>query len=109
MNKSMQKLPILKAGDCVEIIAPASRCSDNQLAEIKELLGSWQLNCIIEKDIFGADLLCANTDEVRFKALKKALKRTSSVLAHNKSAPKISFSIIQFNCQDPNNSLISAN
>ncbi len=69
----MQKLPLLKAGDSVEIIAPASRCSDAQLADLKELLLSWQLNPIVPNDIFGDDLLCANTDEMRFQSLKNAL------------------------------------
>lgn len=70
----MQKLPTLKPGDTVEIIAPASRCSDQHLKELKELLSSWQLNCIVDKDIFGDDLLCANSDEVRFFGLKNALQ-----------------------------------
>ena len=74
----MKKLPILKPGDSVEIIAPASRCSDKHLTEIKELLVSWQLNCIVDKDIFGDDLLCANTDDVRFKSLKNALQRSET-------------------------------
>jgi muramoyltetrapeptide carboxypeptidase len=69
----MQNLPILKPGDNVEIIAPASRCSDQRLDEIKNLLTSWQLNCIIAEDIFGKDLLCANTDQMRFIHLKNAL------------------------------------
>jgi muramoyltetrapeptide carboxypeptidase len=69
----MQKFPVLKTGDSVEIIAPASRCSDAQLSELRELLLSWQLNPIIPNDIFGDDLLCANTDEMRFKFLKNAL------------------------------------
>lgn len=68
----MHKLPVLKAGDSVEIIAPASRCSDNLLNEIKDLLLSWQLNCIVQDDIFGTDLLCANSDDLRFKSLKQA-------------------------------------
>lgn len=69
----MQQLPILKPGDQVELIAPASRCSDKHLHEIKDLLISWQLNCIIANDIFGDDLLCANTDASRFAALKNSL------------------------------------
>ncbi len=77
LNK-MQKMPVLKCGDTVEIIAPASRCSEKQLSEMKELLESWQLNCIVKKDIFGSDLLCANTDEARFKHLANALKNPES-------------------------------
>ena len=70
----MKKLPILKPGDGVEIIAPASRCADQRLADMKELLESWQLNCIVADDIFGKDILCANTDEIRFRHLKNALQ-----------------------------------
>ena len=69
----MKKLPILKQGDFVEIIAPASRCSDSQLNLLKKLLESWQLNCIVKEDIFAEDILCANTDEMRFHHLKNAL------------------------------------
>ncbi len=74
----MQNLPTLKPGDSVEIIAPASRCSDKDLTNLKGLLESWQLNCIIADNIFGSDLLCANTDEARFKSLKNALKNTKT-------------------------------
>lgn len=69
----MKKLPILKPGDTVSIIAPASRCTEKQLIDLKEVLTSWNLNCLIDDDIFGDDLLCANKDEIRFKSLKNAL------------------------------------
>lgn len=68
------KLPILKAGDQIEIIAPASRCSDAFLIELKNLLSSWQLHCVVNEPIFGQDLLCANSDHMRFKSLKNALQ-----------------------------------
>lgn len=71
----MHSLPILKPGDTVEIIAPASRCSDSRLEKLRDLLLSWQLNCIVEPDIFGRDILCANSDELRFKSLRRALER----------------------------------
>jgi muramoyltetrapeptide carboxypeptidase len=74
----MQKLPQLKPGDSVEIIAPSSRCTDTRLQELKALLKSWDLNCIVDERIFGDDLLCANTDEIRFELLKKALERNES-------------------------------
>ncbi|MBI2785002.1 MAG: LD-carboxypeptidase [Legionella longbeachae] len=70
----MKKLPTLHSGDSVEIIAPASRCADSQLYLLKELLVSWGLNCIVKENIFGKDLLCANTDEIRFELLKAALE-----------------------------------
>lgn len=68
----METLPTLKSGDSVEIIAPASRCSRERLEAVKELLSSWNLNCIVADDIFGNDLLCANSDAVRFQHLKNA-------------------------------------
>ncbi len=73
----MSRLPTLKPGDSVEIIAPASRCSDNQLIQLKELLTSWGLSCIVADDIFKTSDLpfLANTDEYRFNALKKAIER----------------------------------
>lgn len=70
----MHHLPILKPGDSVEIIAPASRCSDTQLASLRALLESWQLNCLVADDIFGKDLLCANTDDARFEHLLNAIQ-----------------------------------
>ncbi|MFJ1269734.1 LD-carboxypeptidase [Legionella lytica] len=69
----MNSLPILKPGDLVELIAPASRCTDQQLQELKELIHSWQLNCSVKDDIFAEDLFCANSDERRFHHLKNAL------------------------------------
>jgi muramoyltetrapeptide carboxypeptidase len=74
----VQKLPILQAGDSVDIIAPASRCSDKQLAELVALLGSWQLKCRVSEDIFGDDLFCANSDEIRLKHLVNALQNPTS-------------------------------
>lgn len=70
----MKKLPVLNPGDSIEIIAPSSRSTDSQLLELKKLLTSWGLNCIVQEDIFAKDLLCANTDEMRFEYLKNALR-----------------------------------
>lgn len=69
----MKTLPILQPGDSVEIIAPASRCSDSELTSLKNLLTSWQLDCIVAENIFGHDLFCANSDAVRLQHLKNAL------------------------------------
>ena len=71
----MQTLAQLKPGDCVELIAPASRCTDSRIKAMQDLCASWGLHCIIEPSIFGDDLLFANDDEARFKALKYALER----------------------------------
>lgn len=66
-------ISFLKPGDSVEVIAPASRCTESHLLVLQELLQSWELNCILDKNIFGNDLLCANTDENRLASLKNAL------------------------------------
>ena len=71
----MMHYPLLHPGDTVELIAPAARCSDEQLSSIKELLISWGLNCIVDPALFGKDLLCANSDVNRFTLLKNALYR----------------------------------
>lgn len=71
----MKTLLTLQPGDCVELIAPASRCSDQLLSDIKTRLESWQLRCIVEPDIFGNDFLFAHSDDMRFQALERAFKR----------------------------------
>lgn len=78
LYEKMKNFIPLKAGDLVEIIAPSSPCSYNQLSALKQLLESWQLNCIVKKDIFAKDLLCANSDEMRATHLKNALLNPST-------------------------------
>jgi muramoyltetrapeptide carboxypeptidase len=73
VNIKMNNLSGLKAGDMVELIAPATRCTDEQLAGLIAQLESWGLRCNVPKEMFGKDLLCANTDEQRFQQLKNAL------------------------------------
>lgn len=70
----MKKLPVLLANDVVEIIAPASRCLDSELLALKNLFESWQLKTVIAEDLFGEDLLCANSDVMRLHHLKNALQ-----------------------------------
>ena len=68
----------LQPGDTVDIIAPAFRQEKTIFKKIEKLLASWQLNCHIPKNIFGKDLLCANSDDNRFKQLKAALFNSNS-------------------------------
>jgi muramoyltetrapeptide carboxypeptidase len=68
----------LKPGTTVDIIAPAGGCTPDSLIQIKTLLKNWQLNPRISPDLLGTDLLCANTDENRFKQLQDALLNTES-------------------------------
>ena len=74
----MKKLPVLKQGDRVDIVAPASRCADTLLTDLQALLSSWGLNCVVSKQIFGDDILCANSDDMRFELLKQALLHPES-------------------------------
>lgn len=69
----MNTLPKLIQGDLVDIIAPASRCSDDCLQSIVSLIESWGLRCRVPSNIFGKDILCANTDEMRFEQIKSAV------------------------------------
>lgn len=69
----------LKKNSIVDIIAPASHVTDKAIVEkIKNLFASWQLIPRISPDLFGPDLLCANSDEQRFQQLKDALLNPTS-------------------------------
>ncbi len=63
----------LRPGDVVDIIAPSSRCHPSVLDRMKELIESWGLKCHIPQDLFGENLLYANSDERRLAHLKYAL------------------------------------
>lgn len=75
-----QPWQVLREGDIIDVIAPASPRLKNEasITAIKELLVSWNLVPRIPDDIFGIDLLCANTDAKRFDFLKAALLNTES-------------------------------
>ena len=57
----------------IDIIAPSSSVSPNDLHAVREMLLEWKLTPHIPDDLLGNDLLCANTDEQRFEHLKNAL------------------------------------
>ncbi len=68
----------------VHIIAPAfPLVGDLQIQDYQKglaVLQKWGYEPIVPKDLFGDDLLCANTDKVRFQHLKKALLSPTSDL-----------------------------
>lgn len=69
----------LKKNSTIDIIAPAGGISDPLTIEkLKNLLETWQLIPRISPDLFGPDLLCANSDEKRFQQLQEALSNTES-------------------------------
>ena len=73
--------PILEPGDIVDVIAPGSRCSDQSLAAGVAFLERLGLTPRVPRTLFGRELLCANTDAVRFAHLSRALAaRDSRVL-----------------------------
>ncbi len=63
----------LAPGDVVDVVAPGFRSSAEELVGGERFLRDWGLRPRIPKDIYGRDVLCANSDEVRFEQLKKAL------------------------------------
>ncbi|MDR3478861.1 MAG: LD-carboxypeptidase [Gammaproteobacteria bacterium] len=78
IQSNIQSWQPLKPNDVVDIIAPAAKCHPGVLTGVKNLLESWQLKCNIPTDLFGEDLLFANSDEKRFEQLKEALCNSTS-------------------------------
>lgn len=68
----------LNPGDSIDIIAPATGCSKQDVETVKNLVTSWHLIPRVPTDLFGEDLLCINSDEKRFAQLKDALFNTES-------------------------------
>ncbi|MES2963275.1 MAG: LD-carboxypeptidase [Bdellovibrionota bacterium] len=79
MAKQINKWLPLERGDVVDIVAPGSSCKMDSLQKGLDVLESWGLEPRMPKDIFGADVICSNSDEERFKQLKTALTSEDSV------------------------------
>jgi muramoyltetrapeptide carboxypeptidase len=65
--------PLLAPGDVVDVVAPGFRCTAEQLENGIAFLRRAGLVPRVPPDLFGEDLLCANSDAVRFRQLRKAL------------------------------------
>lgn len=63
----------LKAGDLIDVVAPAFKTPDQSVIRAEEYLKSRGFRVRVPADIFGKDVLCAQTDENRLKQLKAAL------------------------------------
>jgi muramoyltetrapeptide carboxypeptidase len=74
----MSKWNALQPGDLIDVIAPGSRCSDQELESGVKTLESWGYRVRVDSKIFGPDVICSNTDEERFRQLKKALTAKDS-------------------------------
>jgi muramoyltetrapeptide carboxypeptidase len=68
----------LKPGDTVDIIAPGFSVTEDRLKGAIEFVKHLGLVPRVPKDIFGADILCSQTDEVRLKHLVAALNAKDS-------------------------------
>ncbi len=65
--------PLLQPGDIVDVVAPGFRSSAEGLQAGMQFLRRLGLVPRAPRGIFGTDLLCANSDGLRFEHLKRAL------------------------------------
>ena len=66
-------VPLLARGDVVDVVAPGFRCTPEQLELGIAFLERQGLIPRVPPNLFGEDLLCANTDARRFAQLRRAL------------------------------------
>ncbi|HTV52399.1 MAG TPA: LD-carboxypeptidase [Steroidobacteraceae bacterium] len=65
--------PLLRAGDVIDVVAPGFRCTDELLEGGVRFLRDLGLTPRVPRALFGEDLLCANSDRIRFEQLRRAL------------------------------------
>ena len=65
--------PLLAPGDVVDVVAPGFRCTAEQLENGIAFLRRAGLVPRVPPDLFGEDLLCSNSDPIRYRQLRKAL------------------------------------
>ncbi len=78
MSRTTAPQPPLAPGDIVDVVAPGFRCPPENLAGGIEFLRRIGLKPRVPPDLFGDDLLCANSDAKRFAQLKRALAARDS-------------------------------
>lgn len=74
----MSSLNTLTKGDVVDVIAPASACSPEELERGIDVLRGWGLEPRVPDDLFGPAYIYANEDAVRWKQLRSALTNRTS-------------------------------
>jgi muramoyltetrapeptide carboxypeptidase len=74
-NRRLQDMPqpLLAPGDVVDVVAPGFRCTAEQLENGIGFLRRAGLVPRVPPDLFGEDLLCSNSDALRYRQLRKAL------------------------------------
>jgi len=75
MDNTLIRPEYLKAGDTIAIVAPSGVLNDheNYINKAKKLLESWELNVIIEKNVFNNYGHFSGTDKERTKDFQRAL------------------------------------
>ena len=75
MDNTLIRPEYLKAGDTIAIVAPSGVLNDheNYINKAKKLLESWELNVIIEKNVFNNYGPFSGTDKERTKDFQRAL------------------------------------
>lgn len=73
MNDASVLFPTLRPGDVISVVAPSYGSEEGLLEKVRSFLASWDLKVKISHDIFGEDLLYANSDKKRFETLVEAL------------------------------------
>lgn len=68
-----------KRGDIIDVIAPGFCPTDDEVEAGVQFLESWGLQPRLPHDLFGADVLCSNTDEKRMRHLAHGLLAKDSV------------------------------
>lgn len=80
MSRQKTKWQTLKAGDIVDVIAPGSGCSPQELKGGLELIRSWGLRPRVAPHILGKEVLFSNKDHIRLQGLIQALRAKDSPL-----------------------------
>lgn len=67
------KIPLLKSGDSVAIVATARKVSPSEIAPSVELLESWGLHVVLPDGLFASDCQFAGSDSHRAAVLQRVL------------------------------------
>jgi muramoyltetrapeptide carboxypeptidase len=63
----------LRKGDLVDLIAPGFRTSYDEVDAAVKMLEGWGLRVRVPGSLFGPDVVCSHSDEMRWQHLKSAL------------------------------------
>lgn len=73
MSKMKKKWAGLKPGDIVDVVAPGFPTTEEKLKNAISLLNQLGLKVRVPDDLFGEDVVCSQTDEIRGGHLRDAL------------------------------------